>query len=149
MKRMSTTSSRRQLLTRLTIGSLVVVVTLATPLAYVQRALADQWDSQISALQSQADQYQSQASALQAQADTLQNKLDQINAQVAALQAQIGVNEAKHNQLQADIAVNQKKLADTQSVLGDTLANLYVDDNVSAVELLASSQNIGDYVDKQ
>lgn len=126
-----------------------MVVTLATPLAYVQRALADQWDSQISALQSQANQYQSQADALQAQADTLQNKLDQINAQVSALQAQIGVNEAKHNKLQADITANQQKLADTQNALGDTLANLYVDDNVSAVELLASSQNIGDYVDKQ
>ena len=149
MKRMSTTSNRRQLWTRLSLGGISVVVAIATPIAYFQKALADQWDSQISSLQAQANQYQQQEDALRAQGDTLQNKLDQINAQVSALQAQIQVNQAKHNQLQDNIAANQLKLQSSQNALGNTLANLYVDDKVSEVELLASSKNLGDYVDKQ
>jgi peptidoglycan hydrolase CwlO-like protein len=149
MKRMSATSSRNDLPTRLSLGVIGLVFAISAPIALVQRVLADQWDGAISSLQAQANQYQQQANALRAQGDTLQNKLNEINAQVSALQAQIQVNQAKHDKLQADIAANQKKLSDAQSVLGDMLANLYVDDKVSEVELLASSKNLGDYVDKQ
>ncbi|MDB5183479.1 MAG: exported protein of unknown function [Candidatus Saccharibacteria bacterium] len=149
MKWMSTTSSRSQLFTRVSLGVISLVMTAATPIAYFQKVAADSWDGQIQSLQAQANQYQSQANQLRSQGDTLQNKLDQINAQVSALQAQIQVNQAKHDQLQASIEANKKKLQDTQDALGDMLANLYVDDKVSAVELLASSKNLGDYVDKQ
>ena len=127
MKRMSTTSNRRQLWTRLSLGGISVVVAIATPIAYFQKALADQWDSQISSLQAQANQYQQQEDALRAQGDTLQNKLDQINAQVSALQAQIQVNQAKHNQLQDNIAANQLKLQSSQNALGNTLAATQAD----------------------
>src|SRR5690606_14825122 len=81
--------------------------------------------------------------------DTLQNKLNQINAQVKALQTRIKVNQEKRDKLQADIQANEKKLASAQEVLGERLADLYVDDSISDVELLASSKNIGDFVDKQ
>lgn len=144
---MSTTS--RRVHKRLGLAFLSGVMALSVPLAYVQEALADQWDSQIQALQSQADQYQDQANELRAKGDTLQQKLDQINAQVAALQAQIKANEAKRDKLQADIEANKQKLSEAQDALGEMLANLYVDDGVSAVELLASSRNLGDFVDKQ
>jgi peptidoglycan hydrolase CwlO-like protein len=149
MKRKSTTSNREQLWTRASLGVISLAIAVATPIALVQQAMADQWDSQISALESQANQYQSQANTYQQQADTLQNKLDQINDQISALQAQIQANQAKHDQLQSDIAANQKKLQDSQQALGDTISNLYVDDDVTAVEMLASAKNIGDYVDKQ
>lgn len=149
MKRIATTSDRRQPWTKISLGLLAFVMAVATPAALVQRALADRWDSQISSLQAQANQYQAQADQLRAQGDTLQNKLDQINAQVAALQAQIQANQARHDKLQADIAANQKKLQISQDALGDMLASLYVDDKVSEVELLASAKNLGDYVDKQ
>lgn len=150
MKKMSTTSSdKRKTLTRLGLASLAFIFAVSAPMSTVQRVLADQWDSQIASLRAQADQYQAQANQLRAQADTLQNKLDQINAQVNALQAQIQANQAQHDKLQADIEANTKKLASAQEVLGEILASLYVDDSISAVELLASSKNIGDFVDKQ
>lgn len=149
MKRTATTSDRRQPWTKISLGLLAFVMAVAAPIGLIQKAFADQWDSQISSLQAQANQYQKQADELRAQGDTLQNKLDQINAQVAALQAQIQANQARHNQLQADITANQKKLQTSQDALGDMLANLYVDDKVSEVELLASARNLGDYVDKQ
>jgi peptidoglycan hydrolase CwlO-like protein len=149
MKKMSTTSNRRPLMNRIILVCLAFVLMVSAPIAYVQSALADQWDNQIRALQEQANQYQAQADQLRAHGDTLQQKLDGINAQLAALQAQIATNQAKHDKLQADIAVNQQKLSDSQDVLGEMLANLYVDDKVSSLELIASSKNIGDFVDKQ
>ena len=49
----------------------------------------------------------------------------------------------------ADIAANEKSIATNQDVLGDTIASLYVDGKISTLEMLASSKNIGEYVDKQ
>jgi peptidoglycan DL-endopeptidase CwlO len=134
---------------RVTLFALAMVMAVATPLAFVSQAQADRYDDQINSLQAQANQFQAQANDFRAKADTLQNKLDQINAQKSALEAQISANQAKHDKLIEDIAANQKKLEQTQSVLGDTLASLYVDGKISALEMLASSDNIGDYVDKQ
>jgi len=126
-----------------------IAIAVSVPLAYVQRAQADKWDDKIASLQAKADQYQAQADKLKAKADTLQNKLDQITAQVKALQTKIDINQKKHDKLQADITANQKKLDNTQDTLGEILANLYVDSDISPLEMLASSQNISDFVDKQ
>src|ERR1700740_2429750 len=134
---------------RATLIGLAVMFSLSVVAAQFQQAAADSWDDQIASLRAQANQYQAQADQLRAQGDTLQNKLDEINAQIAALQANINANQAKHDKLQADIAANQQKLKDTQDASGEMLSNLYVDDDVSSIELLASSNNISDFVDKQ
>lgn len=145
IKRLSQLSLPR----RSALVGLSMLMLVSVPLSYGQRVMADEWDSKIAQLQAQANQYLAQANALKAQGDTLQNKLDEINAQINALQVQININQATYDKLQSDIAANQVKLAKTQEALGDILANLYVDDNISSVELLASSSNIGDFVDKQ
>lgn len=151
MKRMSTTHSQRlaTLRTKAGVFGLVAVFTLGSSVSIVQHAFADQWDNQIASLRAKADEYQRQADALRAHGDTLQNKLDEINAQIAALQAKIQANESERDKLQKNIEDNTAKIAKAQDVLGDVLADLYVDDDVSALELLASSKNIGDFVDKQ
>lgn len=149
MNRMSTASSRISPARRFVLAGLAVLMAVSAPLAYMEKAMADQWDSQIASLQAQANQYMAQANALRAQGDTLQNKLDQINAEIAALQTQIDINQKKYEKLQADIEANKLRLTKTQEALGDILANLYVDDEVSSFEMLASSSNIGDFVDKQ
>lgn len=149
MKKLSTTPAQRRMVTRVATISCALVFAVSGPIALFEQVYADKWDDQINALRAQADQYLAQANALKAQGDTLQNKLDSINAQIAALQANIQANQQKHDKLQADIAANQKKLEQTQDALGDMLANLYVDGKISSLELLASSQNIGDFVDKQ
>lgn len=149
MKQRSTTPVLRRMTTKTALVGLALVVAVSTPIAMYQQVAADQWDNQINSLRAQADQYQAQANQLKAQGDTLQNKLDGINAQVAALQANIQANQAKHDKLLADIAANTEKLQQTQDALGEMVANLYVDGKISSLELLASSQNIGDFVDKQ
>ncbi|MDB5176784.1 MAG: exported protein of unknown function [Candidatus Saccharibacteria bacterium] len=149
MKQRSATPARRRIMMRIGLISFAVLISVSTPIAYVQRVMADKWDDQISSLRAQANQYQAQANELRAHGDTLQQKLDEINAQKSALESNIALNQAKYDKLQSDIAANQLKLEQTQDALGDMLANLYVDNKISSLELLASSQNIGDFVDKQ
>ena len=149
MKQRSTTPARRRMLTRVTLVCLALLLSVSTPIAMIQQVAADKWDDQINTLRAQANQYQAQANELKARADTLQNKLDSINAEVAALQANIAANQQRNDQLQSDIAANQTKLENSQNALGKIIASLYVDDKVSSLELIASSSNISEFVDKQ
>ncbi len=110
--------------------------------------LADEYDAKIAALQNQIDTYNAQAGALKAQGDTLQAALSRISNDKARIQAQLDLSVAKEKQLNEQIVANQKKLDQNKSVLGDTLADLYVDDSITPLEMLASSSNIADYVDK-
>ena len=80
---------------------------------------------------------------------TLANTLAQIVNQKNAIQAQIDANQAQYDKLVIDIASTEKQIKDNQDALGTTIADLYVDDTISPVEMLASSQNIGDFLDKQ
>ena len=150
MIRWSTTPTvirRRALRTGLI--SIVVLMAIATPIQTTQVANAVDYDARIRELQAEIDQFQSKASELSQKANSYQAELDRLSNEKAALQKQIDLKQAEYEQTIASIAENEKKIEQNQSALGDTLANLYVDDKISALEMLASSQNIGEYVDKQ
>jgi peptidoglycan DL-endopeptidase CwlO len=129
--------------------STAVIMAVATPIQLTQKASADKYDDQIAALQAQIDAANSQVNALKGQADTYQNAVNSLNAQIAAIQAQINISQAQYDKLTQEIADTEQKIKDNQDALGDDLANLYVDGNVSPIEMLASSKNISDYLDKQ
>ncbi len=118
-------------------------------MAFANTAKADRYDDQIAALEREIGQYNSQAIALGQERNTYENKLAQLNAEKAQIQTQIDLYEAKATKLAADIEVNQKKIESNKQALGNTIADMYVDDNISPLEMLASSKNVGDYVDKQ
>ena len=122
---------------------------VATPLAIVRQAFADRFDDQINALNQEISGYQSQASQLRAQAQTLETALGALAAEKATIQGQIDLSQAKHDQLVAQIADTEQKIADNKEALGQIIADMYVDDSITPLEMLASSKNIGDYVDKQ
>lgn len=114
-----------------------------------QPVSADQFDDKIRALQADMDRYQAEANRLNAESNTLANALAQIKNEKDAVQAQVDLNQAQYDKLVVQIANTEKQIKENQDALGGTLADLYVDDTVSPIEMLASSQNIGDYIDKQ
>lgn len=121
----------------------------ATPITFGTQVFADQYDDQINALQAEINGYQAQAAALSAQARTLESELAGLAAQKATIQSQIDLSQAKYDKLVHDIAVTEKQIIDNKDALGETIADMYVDDSISPLEMLASSDNIGDYVDQQ
>lgn len=126
-----------------------VLMAIAAPMAMGEKAYARDYDAEINALQSEIDQYQSQAGELRKQIGTLQQEIAGIDTQKNVIQAQINLSQARFDQLQEQIKETEQKIVDNKKALGTTLANIYVDDEISPLEMLASSQNIGDYVDKQ
>lgn len=140
---------QKQKLSRIVLGVCAVIVAIAGPLQLAQTVHADKYDDKIRAIQQQVSQYQASAQALRQQADTLQAVVSRLTAEKNALQAQLELNQAQFDKLTADIALNKQKIADNQSALGGILASLYVDATISPLEMLASSKNVSDYMDKQ
>jgi len=126
-----------------------MVMAAAVPLAYAKVANADDYDAKIAALQREIDNYQAAAQDMAAQADTLQKKLDGIKNEMAQLQTQIDLNQARYDQLIVKIEDTKKEIAANRDALGEVIADLSIEGDISTLEMLASSKNISDYVDKQ
>lgn len=149
MKQRSTTPVSKGLVTRSAIVATAILMVMAAPLSMMPRVYADKYDDQINALQSEINQYEAQAGQLRTQIGTLQQEIAGIDKQKAIIQAQIDLSQAKYDKLQAQIQQTEKDIATNRVALGETLASLYVGSTISPLEMLASSKNIGDYVDKQ
>ncbi|MDB5167457.1 MAG: hypothetical protein JWN26_602 [Candidatus Saccharibacteria bacterium] len=139
----------RSLFAKVMLVTTVITMAVIAPLESVQKVAADQYDDQISSLQQQISQYQATSAQLDSQASTLQTALAQLANQQAALQTQIDLSQAQYNQLTTKIADTQQKIKDTQDALGETIADMYVDNQITPIEMLASSKNVGDYINKQ
>ena len=110
---------------------------------------ARDYNAEIQAKQQEADNYNSEALRLGEMADSLQAELDKINGQISAIQAQISDSQKKINNLNDQIKKNEELIKHNRKAMGRILADLYVDDQISPLEMLASSKNISDYIDKQ
>lgn len=127
------------------ISALLIVGTIS----FVQPASADQYDDQIAALTADMAKYQTEANRLNGQAASLANAVAQLSNEKNALQSQINLNQTQSDQLTAKITDTTKQIGDNQDALGKTIADLYIDDGTSPIELLASSSNISDFLNKQ
>ena len=149
MKLRSTTSAKMSFTKRLLIVLGVVTVGFAAPIQITQNVFANPYDSRIQALQEDIDAYQQKATELSSQKRTLGNELEKLSNEKNTIQAQVDVSQAKYDQLVLQIKETEQRIKDNQDALGETIADLYVDDNISPIEMLASSGTIGDFLDKQ
>lgn len=149
MKLRTTTPASISLPAKIVLGFVVVIMAVAGPIQMAPRTSADQYDDKISALQQDIAKYKAASDVLNSQALTLQAALDQLANQKAALQTQIDLSQAQYDQLVIKIADTEKKIQDNQDALGNTIADMYVADQITPIEMLASSKNINDYLDKQ
>jgi surface antigen/peptidoglycan hydrolase CwlO-like protein len=150
MKQRSTTPvSKQGIVTKSLIVASAVLMAVAAPISLPQSAYARDFDAEINALQREIDQYQAHAGELRKTIGTLQEEIAGIDRQKNVIQAQIDISQAKHDKLVQEIKETEQKIAENKDALGSTIADIYVDDEISPLEMLASSNNIGDYVDKQ
>jgi len=131
----------------------VPVLTLATiltvGLAVVPGVQADQFDEQIAALQQKNLQSQNALNGLQSQASSYQDAINKLQAQINAVQQLINDNTAQQASLQQQIDINQAELDQEKATLGADIKQMYVDGTPSTIEMLASSGNLSDFIDKQ
>ena len=149
MKLRSTTPVSVSLVSRASLVAMSVLLAGSGVFGLASHVLARDYNAEIQAKQKEADSYNSEASRLGQMADSLQSELDKINGQIAAIQAQIADSQTKINNLNDQIKKNEASIKQNRKAMGRILADLYVDDQISPLEMLASSKNISDYIDKQ
>ena len=149
MKLRSTTPVSASLVSRASLVAMSALLAGSSIFGLASHVLARDYNAEIQAKQQEADNYNSEASRLGEMADSLQAELDKINGQISAIQAQISDSQKKINSLNDQIKKNEELIKHNRKAMGRILADLYVDDQISPLEMLASSKNISDYIDKQ
>ncbi len=137
---------------RSALGTLVLIVALVgatTYSAFTGLAVADSFDQQIQQLQAQNGSASADAAQEGAQAASYQDQVDQLDAQINGLQQSIVTTQQKSDDLQQQINDNQAKLDHEKQVLGENIKQMYLEGQVSTLEILASSNNLSDFVNKE
>lgn len=142
-------SARKQAL-KLARRTWIVILALAIGLGAVPSLVhADPYDQAIKQAEEAQRRHQNQADQLGAEANTIQDQINNLQAQIASIQSQIDVNQKKHADLLRQIEAAEKELARQRRVLGQNIKAMYLEGDVSTIEMLASSKNISEYLDKQ
>lgn len=150
MKQRSTTPSvSKKFLAQSTLVAMSVLVASAGIIQLGSTVFARNYEAEIRAKEQEANQYAQEADRLNGIAATLQDAVNQLSGQISEIQGHIDASQKKHDDLVAEIAKNEKLILSNREALGDILSDIYVDDQISPLEMLASSKSIGDYIDKQ
>ena len=146
----TTTPVSKSLALKWGLALLALIIVATASLMWINRPVsADQYDDKIRALQADMSRYQAESDRLNVEAASLANALAQITNEKNALQSQVNLSQNQYDQLLIKIAETEKQIVDNQDALGSTLASLYVDDDISPVEMLASSKDISEFLNKQ
>jgi len=149
MKLRSTTPISDSLASRAALVAVAVLVAGSGVFALGSHVFARDYEAEIKAKEQEASKYNSEASRLGEMADNLQSELDKINGQITTIQGQIVDSQKKIDNLNAQIKRNEILIKQRRKAMGQVLADMHVDDQISPLEMLASSNSIGDYIDKQ
>lgn len=83
------------------------------------------------------------------QATSYQDAIDHLDAQINQIQVTINASEKKQADLERQIVEKQAEINYQRKVLGEDLKAMYVDDEMTTIEMLATSKNLSDYLDKE
>lgn len=110
---------------------------------------ADQFEEQIKALQNQNAAHQANANQLANQAASYQDVIDKLATQISNISHAILDNQNQSNALQKQIDEQQAELIRQKQLLGQNIKAMYLEGQISTLELLASSSDLSDFVNQQ
>jgi len=110
---------------------------------------ADQFDAQINALRQQNSGLQDQSDSLAATASSYQQAIDALASQIDSLQQNIVNTQNQIDSLQQQIDQAEAQLAQQKAILSENIKTMYLEGDISTLEVLASSKDLSDFVNKQ
>jgi len=105
-------------------------------------------NDQINALQQENASNRNQVVQLRDQATSYQDAVNKLQASISTLQAQINANTAEQTRLQGEITAAEVELAKQKKLLGENIKAMYLEGQITTLEMLASSKDLSDFVDK-
>ena len=131
----------------LVISSIVIVCAafIITP----RLVRADSYQAQINALNQQNTDTQGSLNSLEGIASSYQQEINDLQSQIYGIQSAIWANQAKQDSLNTQILSNQAELVQQKAVLANDIKTMYVSGQLTPVEMLATSDNLSDFIDQQ
>jgi len=110
---------------------------------------ADEYDDKINKLRQDNETRQDAVGSLQTREASLDATIASLQQRISATEAQIEKNEAEIANLQQEITEAKAEIAKQREVLGANIKQMYLTGQISTVEMLASSKDLSEFVDKQ
>lgn len=128
---------------------LALVFAVSTVAAPSQAVAQPSMQDQIRALERENAQNRSMLSDLMEVATSYENAIEELQKQINQLQQQINENEAQKGKLEAEIVQLENDLNLQRRVLGENIKAMYVGGEMTTIEMLATSKDLSDFVDKE
>lgn len=110
---------------------------------------ASHLNGQINQLQQQNQQSDVSQNVLENEAASLGAKIAILQAEIAGLESQIRDNQTKNTKVQNKITEAEAELAKQRDLLGQNIRAMYLEGDISTLEMLASSKDLSEFMDKQ
>src|SRR5690606_16953023 len=108
-----------------------------------------QLEQEIKQLEAENGHTHDEVDALQLHANNLEDAIRKLQARINDLHAKIRSNKAKSAQLKQEIKEAEIELAKQREVLDDNIRKMYVEGEISTMEMLVTSKDLSQFVDKQ
>lgn len=128
----------------ITLGGMLSALLIAAPFA-----AAANYTQQIQDLQRQNNTNSAASNALTREAQTLEAQIATLQAEINTLQAQISESEAKKRATETAIAEAERQLNEQKLVLGANIKQKYLNNEMTTLEMLATSKSLSDYIDRE
>lgn len=136
-------------LKRLAFMAFASVLMVASFAGTQQIISAQSLQQQINQLQAEQNQNKAQLNALKLEASSYQDAIDTLAAQINAFQAEINRRQAESDKLQEQIKVKEAELEKQRELLGKNIKAMYLEGDITTIEMLATSKSLSDFFDKQ
>lgn len=130
-------------------GLFILIGLIAVSTGGTSLVQASHLNGQINQLQQQNQQSDASQNVLENEAASLSAKIATLQAEIAGLESQIRDNQAKNEEVKKQIATAEEELAKQKEQLGTNIRAMYLEGDISTLEMLASSKNLSEFVDKQ
>lgn len=129
--------------------ALVLGVALYAPAQHSDAASISDLQSKSRQLQAEIAENQKKAAEFHAHAETLQAKISELSAEISVVNKQIQLLSLQIEELELKIEETNKEIGRQRSILGANIRVMYFEGDVSTIEMLASSENLSEFVDKE
>lgn len=126
-----------------------MILTMVGGGSRITTVFADQFEEKIEQLSEQNDKTSSNLEQLGSEASDLEDAIAKLQKQINTLQSQIIETQSKIDNLEKDIRQAQKELDKQRALLGLNIREMYIEGDISTLEMLASSKDLSEFIDKQ
>ena len=148
MKKINKNSKQKILASVLAFG---IIAGTVAPILMSVDTLAVSWCTSAKCKEAEAKEQEAaeKANSAAQAADTLDGEINRLNQEIAMYEARILANKEKATDLKAQIEENTKKLELQKEALAEMIINVYLEGDTDELMVLASSNSLSDYAEKQ